>query len=718
MLKAPFPYAGGKSSVAQQVWALLGDVPNYVEPLCGSAAVLLARPHAPRTETINDADGFLVNAYRAIRDDPHATAAWAAWPVSECCPAGTMIATPDGHIPIEQISVGMVVLGECNGVVGPTTVIATTQSKSSSLYRIGPLIVTGNHPIWTAEEGYLPAKHLDAGMHVKTLNWPVDECDLVMLYSTHEKQVMGNLHIDRSPDGNRAVCWCDVSSESTLSGTSLSCGERWENTPRLLDSISAAVWSASDVRSGRDRRGRRLAGSRETVDRSVSPEHRPRESHRWRRGMSWVSPDARIATEVVSDARRSSLSTRTSLWYEGETPLRRSQAQNQCSQPTAAVWTGHTGAHVTCGKAEGDHTRNQSQNDSRQWNCEKNRGISAASAAGTQASEQADHARREWPDLPFHQGCGTNHQCHTERHSICPQTTYPLQRLHPSTPVTVYNFQTSTGNYFANRILVHNCDLHARHVWLIAQRETLTARLEGDPDFYDPKVAGWWLWGACSWIGSGWCRGQGPWQVRDGQLLHLGAAGRGIHRQLPHLGDAGQGIHRKLPHLGNAGRGIHRNLPHLGNAGQDDGLLVYFDALAARLHRVRITCGPWARVLGPSVTTHHGVTGIFLDPPYRDDEHSFGYVAGGHVWEDCWAWAVAHGTDPLFRIVICGYDDGAALPEGWQVLPWKARGGYGSQGHGRGRINAGRERLYVSPHCLPLTPQDLPLFAEIDESWP
>ena len=47
MLRAPFPWFGGKSRVAAVVWRAFGDVPNYVEPFAGSLAVLLGRPHAP-----------------------------------------------------------------------------------------------------------------------------------------------------------------------------------------------------------------------------------------------------------------------------------------------------------------------------------------------------------------------------------------------------------------------------------------------------------------------------------------------------------------------------------------------------------------------------------------------------------------------------------------------------------------------------------------------
>jgi site-specific DNA-adenine methylase len=85
--KAPFPWFGGKSKAAPLVWELLGDVEHYVEPFAGSLAVLLNRPHVPNrsyhSETVNDMDGLLVNAWRAIQWHPEETAAHASWPVSE-----------------------------------------------------------------------------------------------------------------------------------------------------------------------------------------------------------------------------------------------------------------------------------------------------------------------------------------------------------------------------------------------------------------------------------------------------------------------------------------------------------------------------------------------------------------------------------------------------------------------------------------------------------
>ncbi|MGH7129526.1 MAG: hypothetical protein ACREIV_13230, partial [Planctomycetaceae bacterium] len=87
-MRAPFPYFGGKSRAAALVWSRFGCVKNYVEPFAGSLAVLLARPckHLslpPPIETVNDAEGFIANFWRALQADPRGVAEWASWPVNE-----------------------------------------------------------------------------------------------------------------------------------------------------------------------------------------------------------------------------------------------------------------------------------------------------------------------------------------------------------------------------------------------------------------------------------------------------------------------------------------------------------------------------------------------------------------------------------------------------------------------------------------------------------
>jgi hypothetical protein len=260
---------------------------------------------------------------------------------------------------------------------------------------------------------------------------------------------------------------------------------------------------------------------------------------------------------------------------------------------------------------------------------------------------------------------------------------------------------------------VNEADLHARHLWLLGQRESLTDRLMGDADYCDPKAAGWWVWGCSAWIGSGWCSGDGPWQSVDGVLVKVDAGdgvrrklphltgGRGINRQLPHVGNAGRGINRQLPHVGNAGTGINRKLPHVGNAGRGEYIRQTFAELHGRLRDVRVACGDWSRVLGNSVLRVGSPCGILLDPPYDDGAMSYS-IGGRGIGADVREWCLANGARPELRIALCGYegDHEELEAHGWSVHAWKAKGGYGSQSEGDGRENSARERIWFSPHCL------------------
>ena len=238
---------------------------------------------------------------------------------------------------------------------------------------------------------------------------------------------------------------------------------------------------------------------------------------------------------------------------------------------------------------------------------------------------------------------------------------------------------------------VNEADLEAKHYWLVTTGAQSLVQGLVDPDWFDPKVAGWWVWGICSWIGSEWCAGTGPWAVGDQGFYNY-------KKLCPEV--AGQGIKRQLPHLGNAGQGINRKRPQ--EITRKDFILSWMLRLSERLRDTRVCCGDWTRVCGPSVTIKQGLTGVFLDPPYglkatrskvyNEDDFS--------IADSVKQWAVENGNNPLMRIALCGYDTEHDMPSDWTTLPWKAVGGYGSQGQGRGRENAARETLWFSPHCL------------------
>jgi len=222
---------------------------------------------------------------------------------------------------------------------------------------------------------------------------------------------------------------------------------------------------------------------------------------------------------------------------------------------------------------------------------------------------------------------------------------------------------------------INHADLNARRKVLIANEGYLIKGLQDDPEWHDAKLAGYWIWAASCWIGSGLTR----------------------PNAIPHLtGD--KGIHSKIPHLaGDAG--IHSQIPNLTG---DQGIHEWINALQKRLRYVKVVCGDWERVCGGNWQDSNKPVGMFFDPPYATlgrDENVYHHDSIT-VGKDVEKWVLERGTNPNYRIVVCGYEDEylELAKAGWIVVPWKAGGGY-SRKDTRGATNAHRERLFISPFC-------------------
>lgn len=222
---------------------------------------------------------------------------------------------------------------------------------------------------------------------------------------------------------------------------------------------------------------------------------------------------------------------------------------------------------------------------------------------------------------------------------------------------------------------VNECDLHARHRWL-KEQEDFIARMRSDPDYFDVKIAGWWVWGISCWIGDGWCGEAKKQEIKR-----------------PHLGDAGMG---GRPHLGRD-QGTHAKF-------RSDGIYDYLAKLAARVRRVRVCCGDWSRVLGDSVTVFHGMTGVLLDPPYFSDSRADCYNHDSRsVPKEVEKWCIENGDRRLMRIALCGYYGDYQMPDSWECVAWKAGGGYGNRN--KDNDNAAKERIWFSPNCVKVAKQ-------------
>jgi hypothetical protein len=102
------------------------------------------------------------------------------------------------------------------------------------------------------------------------------------------------------------------------------------------------------------------------------------------------------------------------------------------------------------------------------------------------------------------------------------------------------------------------------------------------------------------------------------------------------------------------------------------------------------------------VTFKHGLTGVFLDPPYADTAERQSDLYRKDSEEVAHAvreWAVSNGDHPLLRIALCGYEGEHEMPSSWSVHSWSAGEGFGAQAKERSE-GGKRERIWFSPACL------------------
>ena len=219
---------------------------------------------------------------------------------------------------------------------------------------------------------------------------------------------------------------------------------------------------------------------------------------------------------------------------------------------------------------------------------------------------------------------------------------------------------------------VNHADLTARKKFLNENTKYLLENLIKDDIWHDTKIAGYWIWAASCWIGSG---------------LTCPTA-------IPYIGNAGIGVHKisQIPHISNAGRGVQDIY--------NENIYKWFRSLSERLRYVRVVCGDWSRVCGGNWQNHLGPVAIFFDPPYENKDRDNVYSVDCYeVAKQVREWAIKRGGLKNYKICIAGYDANNELSQhGWTNYSWSTGGGY-SMGSGGKNANCDKEQLWFSPNC-------------------
>ena len=180
--------------------------------------------------------------------------------------------------------------------------------------------------------------------------------------------------------------------------------------------------------------------------------------------------------------------------------------------------------------------------------------------------------------------------------------------------------------YWAEWPTIHQ-DLTARHRWLQEWRDAGgSSQVEADPEFFDPKVAGWWIWGASNWIGRGWC------QTQSAQIPHSSGSGTGISNQK-----------------------VTR-----------PSILNWFKTLEHRLKRVVILNRSWETVLSSAVLGYPNQTkAIFFDPPYLSKEKTIYAKDSPEAATASAKWAIKNGDQ--YRIAFAFEESTFSFPSDWII---------------------------------------------------
>lgn len=210
--------------------------------------------------------------------------------------------------------------------------------------------------------------------------------------------------------------------------------------------------------------------------------------------------------------------------------------------------------------------------------------------------------------------------------------------------------------YYAREPIIE-VDLWAKNLWLANNRANYQEILTQDPEFFDSKVAGWWVYCMCLWVGDG----------------------VGISRSQQRFSFIPMGMLSRTQ--GNPQKSV---------------------VLAERIKNTKVLCGDWQRALTKGNYYNFLPCGIFLDPPYDTKLCSKIYANNDPISPIVRNWAIENGANLDLRICLAGYKEehDQFIPANWERVHWKANGGFGNQGKGRAKKNKEKETLWFSPGCL------------------
>lgn len=263
-------------------------------------------------------------------------------------------------------------------------------------------------------------------------------------------------------------------------------------------------------------------------------------------------------------------------------------------------------------------------------------------------------------------------------------------------------------------------ELHSVHYWMIQWIVDNKDEIWHNPDFFDAKAAGRWLYGVSNWIGSNFGdetnmkKDKSPKEESRPNVISRGVQ---MHQKpnrdiRPTLCSRGVQIQRtpdSIPWASTTtvgGRGVmtsRRNVP--GSQGEifyGDGsrLVGWFTAIQQRLANVYVLNRDWQSAVTPAVLglkKKNAKVAILMDPPYKTQIRNKDLYASDidgtsdKVAEESYEWALQYGE--RYRICYAMHASDFPTPKGW-ISYEKSFGAH------RDAKNRVQDQIIFSPACL------------------
>jgi len=249
-------------------------------------------------------------------------------------------------------------------------------------------------------------------------------------------------------------------------------------------------------------------------------------------------------------------------------------------------------------------------------------------------------------------------------------------------------------------------DLIARYRYLAFghDKKGFSKKLKADPEYCEPVMAAWWVWGMCLWIGNdnfqalkydNW-RKIPECTTRKGICVdfNIDICSENFF----------SGNDRYIVSIKNRHKCIHN----------------WINTLHNRLLYTTIACGKWSRVCeADSIIRGNGTkrVGVFLDPPYPTksesgveettrDVYSKSKSSFRKLQKNVMDWCIKNANEKV-RVAVCGYEgNGYELlvkEHSWTEMKWSTIGGYANTGKNEEKSkkkNRFLERIWFSPNCI------------------